>query len=621
MVFDADSEAATIIERAASLLEANGRASDAAELMTVLRAPVRHKPILFVAGEAKRGKSCLVNTLMGQQNLSPVGVEPTTSAPITFFRSAEPQAMVFRFGEEKPELVDVARAQALATVQGNPNNHENVRAVSIGADIPALEGFDLVDTPGAGGLDSGHGVLTLQSLRDADALLFVLEAGAPIRAPELQFLREASARVDTVLLALTKTDIHRGWRTILSDNLAVLQEQAPRFARCPVLPVSSFLAMRALEYPEDADELRHESGLSDLDAALAHYVVDRAADLKQANLLRAVVGYLGALARTVQQRIAATQAGSTGREALEAEQGRLRDLHQDRAEWPHTLDTEMRKLTLERQEMVSVRSVEIRRRYEERLKQIAKKEHESLPGELMAELTALGEAVNEMSSVRLVELAESLLSTIDNYASLQRAIDAISDHSLHETLQMHQLGDYSMKATDKISLFSTFGTGRTLGSVVSGSGLGLTATAFVAPPVALAIGFAIGGLFAFQAFRTRTRQAFASEFESWMRDQIAHAQLAINNSFSRNSIDLQDQLKASIRELLTEREREINEALAAAKADVAAESGRQDQARQALRQTYQTCSSLRKEAAKVLARMMAEPGSATSPEGAGLPGT
>ena len=67
----------------------------------------------------------------------------------------------------------------------------------------------------------------------ATALLFVVDASAPFSQPELDFLIEASKRVNFVMFALTKTDAYPGWRTILADDQAQLQAHAPRFGARP----------------------------------------------------------------------------------------------------------------------------------------------------------------------------------------------------------------------------------------------------------------------------------------------------------------------------------------------------------------------------------------------------
>ena len=137
---------------------------------------------MIVAGEDKRGKSSLVNALMRYPGLSPTGVEVVTAAPIVLHRSAVEEGFVYHYGDTEKIAVSFEEAQSLATVTGNPMNGQNIRSVLLGVDRPILDRFTLVDTPGVGGLESGHAALTLQSLRDADALLFVLEAGAQIRA-------------------------------------------------------------------------------------------------------------------------------------------------------------------------------------------------------------------------------------------------------------------------------------------------------------------------------------------------------------------------------------------------------------------------------------------------------
>lgn len=582
------------IRRVASLLQASDRTDASETLLGLLNTPGHQKPTVYVAGEAKRGKSCLVNALLNKPDFSPVGVEATTAAPITFFQADPPQASVSYFGTQVPEPVDVDRARSLATIDGNPGNEQNVSAVTIGTDSPVLAELDLVDTPGVGGLDSGHGALTLQSLSNADALLFVIEAGAQIRSAELQFLRSAAARVDTVLLVLTKTDVYRGWRAIRDDNVAILRDRAPRFASCPIVPVSSVLCLRGIDYPEDADELREESGLAGLEALLAEQVVSRRAVLREANVIRAGLGSLTGLERTLQQRHTALQSGAKGRDALEAEQARLRDLNRDRAEWPQQLDTEFRKLTLERQEILARRAVELRRQYEERLRKATKKDHDSLPGELIADLTALGSSVNEMTESRLGALVGSLLEGMDDDSELERSIGKLTGQSLREEFESVTFGSHGMSGFEKLSLVNMVTSGRSLGSLLTASSTGLT-LGIVAPPVGLAIGFALGGFLAFQAFRSRSRQTFANEFKSWMRDQLAQAQLMINNAFARGSIDLQSQIRSRIRAALAEREKEINESLAATKETMAAEAGRRQQTQRALGQSLQDVRSLKKE--------------------------
>jgi hypothetical protein len=418
-------EAAALLDRAIELVRAEDQVRMAEQLQRRKSAPGRPKPTVLIAGEDKRGKSSLVNALLGRPELSPVGVEVVTGAPVSLFYSETEQAAVVRYGEKSPVPTDFEDARRLATVQGNPQNAENIRAVQLGVPCPLLQHVTIVDTPGVGGLESGHAELTLQSLQFADALFFLVEAGAQFRAAELAFLRRASARIDTVVLVLTKVDLHRGWRTILQDNLAILREQAPRFANCPVVPVSSVLALRGLQAddPEDARLLREESGLPALEDALTRYVVDRADVLGDVNLLREALRPVAVAERAVWEQLSALSTGGAARQALEAEQARLAKLGEDRAEWPRQLDAEVRRLTLQRSEDAARGLAESRRRYEERLKNPSKQDKESLPGELVADLTALAGRLNEEAAKRLTSLVESMIDDIDDASSLRESIE------------------------------------------------------------------------------------------------------------------------------------------------------------------------------------------------------
>jgi hypothetical protein len=585
--------------RAASVLRAEGRVEAADEVVALLRKPPREKPALFVVGEDKNGKSCLVNALLGEPDLSPVGVEVVTGAPITFFRDAQRTALVYRYGESQPEVASFDKARELATVAGNPRNVENVRAVALGVDSPLLDGLNLVDTPGVGGLASGHGALTIQSLRSADAMIFVIEAGAQFRAPELAFLRRAAERIDTVILALTKIDAHRGWRTIMEDNQAILEEQAPRFAGCPFVPMSSVLALRALQTDdaEEADALRDESGLQRLEEVIAERVVARSAVLADANVVWGVTNPLSELERSLRDQAAALTADGGAREALEAERARLQKLRADRAEWPRRLSGEMQKLSMERSEALTRGTLEIKSRYDERVKHTAQDQFDVLPGELIADLTALVGSLNETAAERLTELVREVLGDIDHATVLKDSMGELSERSLRDELSAVPVGEYGMTSADKVSVLMSFISGRSIASV------GGVAGALLTGPGAMLFGLGAGGLIAFQAFRVRKQQAFSVAFQSWMQAQMTRTQLTVTSAFSRAMLDLQTRLRDQIQAALDKREAEISESLASAQELLTAESNDRSAAQAKLEGRLQEVLTMKQEGSALLAQM------------------
>ena len=455
--------------------------------------------------------------------------------------------------------------------------------MQLGVPCKLLEKITIVDTPGVGGLQSGHAELTLQSLQSADALLFVVEAGAQFRAAELEFLRRAAERIDTVILALTKIDLNRGWRSILEDNLAILRQQAPRFASCPVLPVSSLLAVRALKCddPDDAAAMREESGLARLEATLGEHVIERASVLGDVNLLRETLWPLAVADRAIGEQLAALASGGTSRAGLEAEQKRLQQLGESRADWPRQLDLEIRKLTLERSEAVALGLVEIRRRYENRLKNPSKEDRESLPGELVADLTALAGKLNEDAANRLIGLVEGVLNDIDSASELRESIRSVTAGHIEDQLGSVSIGSYALNRYDRLSLLSSFSSGHSLATIITGGGLGLTA-GIIAPPIGIAIGLGLGGLYAFQAFKGKGRALFQSEFHGWMSEQCNQTQVTVTTTFSREIIDLQEEMRDVVRQALVERERQITASLEESKRLLETEEGTRAKAKHEL---------------------------------------
>ncbi|MCC5952121.1 MAG: dynamin family protein [Acidimicrobiia bacterium] len=254
----------------ATAAEAYDRA-DLAERASVTRAHLDHTEIrVVVAGEFKRGKSTLVNALLGAE-VCPVDDDIATAVPILVRHAAEPGAVVVTGGDESadpPELVEhrveVAALADWVSEAGNPGNRRGVHWADVGIPRKLLaDGLVLVDTPGVGGLDSAHGSLTLSALAGADAVLLVTDTSQELTAAEVDFLRSAVELCPTVTVVSTKTDLYPAWRTIVASDKAVLDREG--FA-VEVLAVSS--ALRSLAAATVDRSLNDESGFPTLHAHL-----------------------------------------------------------------------------------------------------------------------------------------------------------------------------------------------------------------------------------------------------------------------------------------------------------------------------------------------------------------
>ena len=382
--------------------------------------------------------------------------------------------------------------------------------------------------------------------------------------------------------------------------------------------MSSLLALRALQCddPDDALAMRDESGIATLESTLGDYVIERAAVLGDVNLLRETLWPLAIAGRAVGEQLAALSTGGASRTGLEQEQQRLRALGESRADWPRQLDLEIRKLTLERSEEVSLGLVEVRRRYEDRLKDPSKADRESLPGELVADLTALAGRLNEEAANRLIRLVEGVLDDIDSANELRDSIRSFTAGHLEEQLSSITMGSYSLNHYDRLSIMSSFSSGRSLSTLMTGSGLGLTAGTLIAPPIGIAIGLGLGAFYAYQAFKGKGRALFQGEFRNWMTEQCNQTQVTVNTTFQREIIDLQEEMRSAVRDALAERERQISASLAESKRLLDAEEGRKNAAKQDLQARSQAVRAVQREIGAMLKSLAGPSDDAEAPLGA-----
>jgi Dynamin family len=348
---------------------------------------------VVVAAEVSRGKSLLVNALLEQEDLLPVDVDVSTGVYVLVQHGELAAARVFTRASPEPTATSLGALGEWVSVAGNPGNARDVAYVEVDVPAPLLgEGLSFIDTPGVGGLDAAHGAMTLAALSDADALIFVLDASAPLSRPELNFLSKASQRIESVILVLTKTDVFPGWRTILDENRQLLQQHAPRFADQEIIPVRSplrFEAMRRQAAGDVAgkDRFLERSGIPLLVKRLREDLLQRSDSIRIANAHRLALSVLWQLDAGYQAQLA-TLSGDTS--PLRALQDRQRELAEQRSSAERWRQAAMRgftdvdvKLTRELQEAI----VDFRSRFDDEITAAWRPGRQlSFPAELEADL-------------------------------------------------------------------------------------------------------------------------------------------------------------------------------------------------------------------------------------------
>src|SRR6266571_5724834 len=161
---------------------------------------------LVVLGQFKRGKSTLINALLGV-DLLPTAVIPLTSIVTIIQYGPQPHAVV-RCLDGRTLEVDIADLALYITERDNPDNTRGVAQVEVAFPSTCLRsGARLVDTPGVGSVYASNTGTTHDYLPQADAAIIVLAADQPISQAEIEFVHAAGQYAAKFFFVLNKIDM------------------------------------------------------------------------------------------------------------------------------------------------------------------------------------------------------------------------------------------------------------------------------------------------------------------------------------------------------------------------------------------------------------------------------
>jgi hypothetical protein len=567
------------------------REPDAAAELDALRRRELTRPAFVVVGETKRGKSALVNALVGVPGLSPVDVAVATAAYLELVHDAAHGARAYVPGQEVPVALSLGDLRDWGTVLGHlPDGLRPPRRIEVRHSAPLLEYLTLVDTPGTGGLDPLHAEIALDAVERGTALVFVVDAAAPFTKPELDFLIEASKRVNFVLFVLAKIDAYPGWRTILADNRAQLQAHAPRFGNAPWFPVSARLAEMALTVDgAAAGELIAESRIADLQHALID-LSGKGHVLAQANVLRSLRSEIIRLDLQIGDRMRATDADPA--EVKRAKQERSALAARKRTEsrhWSLTLNTETQRARVEATARLRICLSGLQEQILAKVDKGGRDDIKVLPQELDRALHALSIRLSHDLEHRFRTVAERTLAQVFQPHELQyvlRQLNASLRHSLTTKPRRDGGGPDSMLiAMSSAGIAMMAGRGAMIGA--SAVGVGTVAGASLLIPFAgLGLGLAAG---AFVIYRRRV-QTDRQQARTWLREVLGEARAALSDEIMHRFTDLQYALTLALDDAIERRLQqldahiaEIDKAMADDKASRAKKRAALQQEREAIR--------------------------------------
>lgn len=162
---------------------------------------------LAVVGQFNRGKSSLMNAVMGLDRL-PVGIVPLTSV-ITKVSYGNPERVLIEFrGWSLKDEIPLERLAEYVTETGNPGNQKQITAAEVQLPSEFLRrGLFFVDTPGIGSAIEANTATTEQFLPQADAVIFVTSFDSPLGQGELDFLQKVRENVRKIFLVVNKSDL------------------------------------------------------------------------------------------------------------------------------------------------------------------------------------------------------------------------------------------------------------------------------------------------------------------------------------------------------------------------------------------------------------------------------
>lgn len=208
---------------------------------------------LIVMGEIKRGKSSLINALLGSENLVPVSSEISTSTVFKIHEGHELKYTVYfeKDSEKEKRVIRPEEVRDYGTEAGNPQNVKQVDYIRVESPAaPLKNGLVIVDTPGVGGLFKKHREITFRHAPNADGVFFVVESdGAPIGEEEVKFLRDLRETTQLITFIQTKSTKVDGVarKSRMENNLAILRDKVG----IPESEISYFIVDSGLKMEAD----------------------------------------------------------------------------------------------------------------------------------------------------------------------------------------------------------------------------------------------------------------------------------------------------------------------------------------------------------------------------------
>ncbi len=165
--------------------------------------------VVSVIGQFKRGKSSVINALLGEDIL-PISILPLTAIPVFIFygeqkelyiKTRERDFVYKNIDEIKKGLFD------FATEKGNPENKKNVLEIKLFFPSELLKNnIIFVDTPGIGSIYAHNTKSAEDIIPRSDIGVFVVSPDPPFTETEMNYFKSILPKIKTSFFVINKSD-------------------------------------------------------------------------------------------------------------------------------------------------------------------------------------------------------------------------------------------------------------------------------------------------------------------------------------------------------------------------------------------------------------------------------
>lgn len=298
----------TDLEKLRELAQKRGHAASEQELAAALQRLHSGHFTLAVVGEFKRGKSTLINALLGQ-DIFPADVLPTTATLNRLVYSLE-KSVDLHYHDGRLERIPLERLNDYVT---KLDEEAAARAAQIREAVVyypcqyCRNHVELVDTPGLQD-EAAMTAVTMSVLPEVDAAIMVISALSPLSESEFNFLEQLGygqcARVFIVVSSIDRVESPEQLQRLLAGlqrRLERMDDGVRENLHPQLFPVSAYQALQGRV--QNNAELLRASRMEDFERALATFLTEERGAAALLVPLQITSGVVNSLRQHLQARV------------------------------------------------------------------------------------------------------------------------------------------------------------------------------------------------------------------------------------------------------------------------------------------------------------------------------